>query len=87
MSLLKEAFQSYPSENRNISATERKVPIFFLAQKARSTGAKMLFAAPCAYKVLNADQGKEVEAYTAHCFSRAGYKINAIPFWLMGMML
>ncbi|ABR42353.1 hypothetical protein BDI_0577 [Parabacteroides distasonis ATCC 8503] len=87
ISLLKEAFQRYPSENRNISATERKVPIFFLAQKARSTGAKMLFAAPCAYKVLNADQGKEVEAYTAHCFSRAGYKINAIPFWLMGMML
>jgi predicted AAA+ superfamily ATPase len=46
--------------------------------KARSTGAKMLFADPCAYKVLNADQGTEREAYTVHCFSRAGYEINAM---------
>lgn len=46
--------------------------------KARSTGAKMLFADPCAYKVLNADQGTEREAYTIHCFSRAGYEINAM---------
>ena len=30
------------------------------------------------YKVLNADQGTEREAYTVHCFSRAGYEINAM---------
>lgn len=38
----------------------------------------MLFADPCAYKVLNADQGTEREAYIVHCFSRAGYEINAM---------
>lgn len=46
--------------------------------KARSTGAKMLFADPCAYPVLNADTGTEREAYVVHCFTQAGYAVSAM---------
>lgn len=46
--------------------------------KARSTGAKMLFADPCAYYVLNADQGTEREAYIVNCFSQSGYTVEAM---------
>lgn len=46
--------------------------------KARSTGAKILFTDPCAYFVLDADQGSEREAFVANCFSRAGFSVNAI---------
>ena len=46
--------------------------------KARSTGAKMLFADPCAYHVLQANLGTEREAYIACCFAQAGYSVMAI---------
>jgi len=46
--------------------------------KARSTGAKMLFADPCAYAVLGADQGTEREAYIVNCFVQTGYSVCAI---------
>lgn len=46
--------------------------------KARSAGAKMLFADPCAYYVLNADQGTEREAYIVNCFSQSGYTVEAV---------
>lgn len=46
--------------------------------KARSIGAKILFADPCAYNVLNADYGTEREAYIVNCFTLAGYNVNAI---------
>lgn len=46
--------------------------------KARSTGAKMLFADPCAYHVLNADPGTEREAYIVSCLTQAGYDIYAM---------
>lgn len=46
--------------------------------KARSVGAKILFADPCAYHVLNADMGTEREAYIVNCFAQAGYAVNAI---------
>ncbi len=46
--------------------------------KARSTGAKMLFADPCAYYVLNADQGTEREAYIVNCFCQSGYTVEAM---------
>lgn len=46
--------------------------------KARSVGAKMLFADPCAYIVLDADQGTEREAYVVNCFVQAGYSISAM---------
>ena len=46
--------------------------------KARSTGAKMLFADPCAYHVLHADSGTEREAYIANCFAQAGYEVRAM---------
>lgn len=46
--------------------------------KARSVGAKMLFADPCAYMVLDADQGTEREAYVVNCFAQAGYSISAM---------
>lgn len=46
--------------------------------KARSVGAKMFFADPCAYTVLNADQGTEREAYIANCFAQAGYAVCAM---------
>lgn len=46
--------------------------------KARSIGAKMLFADPCAYSVLEADQGTEREAYVVNCFVQAGYSVNAM---------
>ncbi len=45
--------------------------------KARSIGAKMLFADPCAYHVLDADQGTEREAYIANCFAMSGYEVFA----------
>jgi len=45
--------------------------------KARSTGAKVLFADPCAYAVLNANQGTEREAFIVNCLSRAGFSVNA----------
>lgn len=47
-------------------------------KKSRSIGAKMLFADPCAYHVLNANQGTEREAYIAHCFTQAGYAVEAM---------
>jgi len=46
--------------------------------KARSTGAKMLFADSSAYHVLQADQGTEREAYIASCFAQAGYLVSAM---------
>lgn len=46
--------------------------------KSRSVGAKMLFADPCTYYVLNADQGMEREAYIVNCFDCAGYTVNAL---------
>lgn len=46
--------------------------------KSRSVGAKMLFADPCAYHVLDADQGTEREAYIVNCFNTAGYGVNAM---------
>ena len=46
--------------------------------KAKSVGAKMLFADPCAYGVLHADEGTEREAYVAHCFAQAGYTVEAM---------
>ncbi len=46
--------------------------------KARSVGAKMLFADPCAYWVLNADKGTEREAFVVFCFLQAGYNVNAV---------
>lgn len=46
--------------------------------KSRSVGAKMLFADPCAYAVLNADEGTEREAYIVNCFKQAGYLVNAM---------
>lgn len=46
--------------------------------KARSVGAKMLFADPCAYTVLNADHGTEREAYIVNCFAQAGYAVCAM---------
>lgn len=46
--------------------------------KARSIGAKILFADPCAYNILNADYGTEREAYIVNCFTLAGYNVNAI---------
>lgn len=47
-------------------------------KKARSVGAKMLFADPCAYWVLNADKGTEREAFVAFCFLQAGFSVSAI---------
>lgn len=46
--------------------------------KARSIGAKMFFADPCAYEVLWADQGTEREAYIVNCFVHAGYSVEAM---------
>lgn len=46
--------------------------------KSRSVGAKMLFADPCAYNVLNADQGTEREAYIVNCFAQTGYSVYAM---------
>lgn len=46
--------------------------------KARSVGAKMLFADPCAYHVLGTHEGTEREAYIAHCFCQAGYQVAAM---------
>lgn len=46
--------------------------------KARSTGAKMLFADPCAYHVLQADAGTAREAYISCCFREAGYDVYAM---------
>lgn len=46
--------------------------------KSRSVGAKMLFADPCAYNVLNADQGTEREAYIVNCFAQSGYSVYAM---------
>lgn len=46
--------------------------------KARSVGAKMLFADPCAYWVLNADKGTEREAFSVFCFLQAGYSVSAM---------
>lgn len=45
--------------------------------KANSVGAKMLFADPCAYRVLGGDQGTEREAFVASCFANAGYEVFA----------
>ncbi len=47
-------------------------------RKARSIGAKMFFADPCAYSVLHADAGTEREAFVANCFAQAGYGIEAL---------
>ncbi len=46
--------------------------------KARSIGAKMLFADPCAYWVLNADKGTEREAFVVFCMLQAGYDVSAL---------
>ena len=46
--------------------------------KARSVGAKMFFADPCAYSVLHANSGTEREAFVANCFSQAGYMVEAL---------
>lgn len=46
--------------------------------KSRSVGAKMLFADPCAYYVLNADTDTEREAYIVQCFRAAGYSVYAM---------
>mgnify|MGYP002584384348 CR=1 FL=1 len=46
--------------------------------KARSVGAKMLFADPCAYYVLNADRDTEREAYIVNCFNLSGYTVEAM---------
>lgn len=46
--------------------------------KSRSVGAKMLFADPCAYHVLNADLGTEREAYVVNCFCLSDYAVNAM---------
>lgn len=46
--------------------------------KAHSVGAKMLFADPCAYAVLAADQGTEREAYIVNCFAQSGYDVDAM---------
>ncbi len=46
--------------------------------KARSVGAKMLFADPCAYWVLNADKGTEREAFVVFCLLQAGYEVTAM---------
>ncbi len=46
--------------------------------KSQSVGAKIFFADPCAYAVLQADIGTEREAFIAHCFSQAGYTIEAM---------
>lgn len=46
--------------------------------KAMSTGAKMLFSDPCAYRVLRADLGTEREAYIVNCFTQAGYSVDAM---------
>ncbi|MCQ2228060.1 MAG: AAA family ATPase [Bacteroidales bacterium] len=46
--------------------------------KARSTGAKMLFDDPCAYPVLKADEGTSREAYVVFCLSNAAYDIYAM---------
>lgn len=46
--------------------------------KARSVGAKMLFADPCAYTVLTADQGTEREAFIVNCFVQSGYQVYAM---------
>lgn len=46
--------------------------------KAKSIGAKMLFADPCAYDVLHADEGTEREAFVVHCFKMAGYDVEAM---------
>lgn len=46
--------------------------------KARSNGAKMLFADSCAYHVLHADLGTEREAYVVGCFEMAGYEVYAM---------
>lgn len=46
--------------------------------KARSIGAKMLFADPCAYMVLDAHQGTEREAYVVNCFVQSGYSVSAM---------
>lgn len=46
--------------------------------KARSVGAKMLFADPCSYWVLDADKGTEREAFVAFCFSQIGWSVAAM---------
>lgn len=46
--------------------------------KARSVGAKMLFADPCAYMVLDAHQCTEREAYVVNCLTQAGYSVSAM---------
>ncbi len=46
--------------------------------KARSVGAKMLFADPCAYWVLNADKGTEREAFVVFCLKQAGFEVAAL---------
>lgn len=38
----------------------------------------MLFADPCTYQVLNADEGTEREAFVVNCFVQAGYNVNAM---------
>lgn len=46
--------------------------------KAHSVGAKMLFADPCTYMVLDADMGTERESYAVNCFAQSGFTVNAI---------
>lgn len=46
--------------------------------KARSVGAKMLYADPCAYWVLNADKGTEREAFVVFTLLQAGYDVSAL---------
>ena len=46
--------------------------------KARSIGAKMLFADPCAYYVLNANEGTERESFVVNCLIQAGYLVEAM---------
>lgn len=46
--------------------------------KARSVGAKMLFADPCGYWVLNADKGTEREAFVVFCLQQSGYEVSAM---------
>ena len=46
-------------------------------KKARSVGAKMLFADPCAYHVLCADLGTEREAFVVNCFKQTGWTVEA----------
>jgi len=46
--------------------------------KARSIGAKMLFADPCAYMVLGGSLGTEREAFIANCFAQSGHSVCAM---------